>query len=126
MRWIESLEVARLTVVVFHRMHLWWRRLFLPGLLVVHRVVEGSDGALQNQGCNPSLLGRPRTGLELCRQDGSDCTHDCIRADAMGVPDATIMVSTNQDGAMRDVWTTIKLQGRPAKHVCHYEFVDFG
>lgn len=89
-RRIESPELARLTMVVFRRMHRMLRTSFLLELLVVHRVVLGFGGALRNQECSPSLLGHPMSGLELCRRGGSDYTRDCTRGDAKGVPNARI------------------------------------
>lgn len=69
----------------------------------------GLGGAPQSQGCSPSLLGRPKSGLELCRRDGSDCTHGYTRADVMGVPDASFMVSMDYDSEVRNVWKTRRL-----------------
>lgn len=89
-RWVESPEVARLTMVVFRRMHRMLRTSFLLELLVVHRVELEFGGVLRNQECNPLLLGHPMSELELCRPGGSDCTRDCTREDAKGVPNARI------------------------------------
>lgn len=102
-RWIESLGWVMLRAVFFRRMRLLLRTLFLLVLLVVHPRVLGYGEGPRSRGCSPLLLGHPMNELELCRRDVSDCTRDCIREDAMAVPNAE-MIDEYELRSLRYVW----------------------